>query len=205
MAIICSAEAAKADIFSGTHPKLGTINLSMNSNPDLSRSSVSQGDTGVSYYYGIRFKSLISWGTGTAQGEGFRSRKGEVKISDTDNSGNVCPGRLERSWVGSDLKIRISYDAWTKCPVAGESYEVYLKKQSQDTGFVVGTTGNPTEKIWLSNRDGTRGNSNYLLPGDLVKVGQSRRHISNVKTPNVSGWLDFTRFLRNIEYPSWGV
>jgi hypothetical protein len=205
IAIICSSEIATADIFSGTHPKLGTINLSMNSNPDFSRSSVSQGDTGVSYYYGIRFKSLISWGTGTTFGENFHAQKGEAKISDTDNSGNICTGRLERSWVGSDLKIKISYDSWTKCPVAGESYEVSLKKQSQDTGFIVGNTGNPTEKIWLADRDFTRTNLGYLLPGDLVKVstGYYTRHL--VKASNVSGWLSFTQFLRNIKHPSWGA
>ena len=200
-AILSIVPAAKADIFSGTHPKLGTVNLSMNAVPSMGRS----GNSGVSYYYGIRFNNVIAWGRGESSGESFNARKGGTLVSDTDNEGNTCTGKLERSWWGEDLKIRITYDSNTQCPVVGKAYEIYLKKQPKNTGFIVGDTGNPVQKIWMNRDSYGQKSSNYVLPGDLVKTSVSRGPFIKVETNRVSGWLSYDQFLRNQEYPSWGV
>ena len=203
-AILSIVPAVKADIFSGTHPKLGTVNLSMNSAPNTSRSATSD-NSGVSYYYGIRFNDVMAWGQGESAGESFNARKGGTRVSDTDNKGNICTGKLDRSWWGEDLKIRITYDSNTQCPVAGKAYEVHLKKQSKNTGFIVGGRENPEQKIWMNSDSSGKRSSRYVLPGDLVKIGSSRRVFTQVQLNGVSGWLDYTQFLRNQEYPSWGV
>ena len=203
-AILSIVPAAKADIFSGTHPKLGTVNLSMNSAPNISRSATSD-NSGVSYYYAIRFNNVSAWGRGESSGESFTARKGGTRISDIDNEGNTCEGELERSWWGEDLKIRITYDSNRQCPVAGEAYEIHLKKQSKNTGFIVGDRRNPEQKIWMNSDSSGKRSSRYVLPGDLVKIGSSRRVFTQVQLNGVSGWLDYTQFLRNQEYPSWGV
>lgn len=203
-AILSTVSVAKADIFSGTHSKLGTVNLSMNSAHSTARSAMS-GNSGVSYYYGIRFNDVIAWGQGESSGESFNARKGGTRVSDTDNKGNICTGKLNRSWWGEDLKIRITYDSDAQCPFAGKAYEVHLKKQSKNIGFIVGGRENPEQKIWMNSDSSGKRSSRYVLPGDLVKIGSSRRIFTQVQLNGVIGWLDYTQFLRNQEYASWGV
>ena len=202
--LAATATAAQADVFSGTHPKLGTVNLSMNSVAvDTGRNF--KNETG--YWYSISAGNIRAYGTGAHNEDRYNRLKTlGIRIEDQDNSGEVCRGTLGTKWVGNNLGVVFEYDAGTTCPVAGEIYQLVLQKQPDNIGMAIGHTGSPVERIWFyaDKFARTKGNS-YVLPGDLITIGEGRGPAIPVSKNGVSGFLGYDRYLKNQRYPSWGV
>ncbi|MBE9033312.1 hypothetical protein IQ266_26620 [filamentous cyanobacterium LEGE 11480] len=142
------AAPAHAEIFQGTHPKLGTMTLAMHNTPVEApggRGYVSE----TFYRYRITKGSIFAYGGGDSSSDTYDSKADEVRVKDSDNYGEVCRGALARKWYGMHLHVILEYDKNTSCPVAGKRYDMLLRRQPDNVGFVLGQSDSPIEKVYL--------------------------------------------------------